>query len=518
MARSPTTTPTTATLACVPLGGKRELVTHSGENSAPPTKEDIALPQSDKGCGEYQAADGKRSTMRFPASEQPPFSNNIVSDFNNLYRAYRITMHGKSDKSAAIKYSMEGPGNLIELSDELRNRAYRMGGYHHFKVYEPKERDILSISFKDKIVLHSLCDNLLYPLFTKSYITDNYANQIGKGRHFGLDRLVKAMRSYYFKNKAAREADYRTQGLTMPLVRDYDYHEGWVIKGDIKKFFYSIDHTILKVMVIKKLAQMENKTDAAFAFWICDRVINSTPSPGIPLGVQSSHLFAILFLDGFDHFVQRIPGVEHYGRYADDFFIITKTKETAGEALAKIQEYIKGLKLQLNNKTNIFPLSHGIDFLGFHVYLTKTGKVIKKLRRHSKVHMRQRIKKFLKLLKEGRITLEKIKESYTSWCAHIQHGNTGKLKMKMDHEFYSAFPELKIQPKIKEAQYGTTARQSAHRRQGKNGLDLWQRNTMENQREKPSGVSLGGHNRGKRQDYQNYGVGRQGAKQRRQQP
>jgi hypothetical protein len=452
--------PTTAIGVCVPLGGKRELLAREGENGAPPFKESIALPPKENG-GEYQAADGLCPAGRFPVSEQPPFSNNTVSDFISLYRAYRKTMLGKGEKAAAIRYNADYISNLFELSDDLRCRTYKMGRYNAFKVWEPKERDILSISFRDKVVLHSLCDNILEPLFCKGFIYDNYANQKGKGLHFGIRRLNYFLRSYYLARKAEREEHCRKNGLKMPRIKDYDYNQGWVIKGDVKKFFYSIDHNLLMRMIIKKLASLENRADAAFSFWLCEKVINSTESPGIPIGNQTSQLFALLYLDGFDHYVKQAIGVKYYGRYMDDFFAIVETKEKAREILAKMHTYIKGLNIQLNEKTNIFPLSHGIDFLGFHTYLTNTGKIIRKIRRTSKVNIRRKIKKLSALYKAGKIKLEDAEHSYKSWLAHISHGNTVRLKEKMDRAFYSVFPELKINNKHKEKSNESTHRKPA---------------------------------------------------------
>jgi len=475
--RSTTTTPTTATSGRGSLGGRRDLLPGNGESGALPYKESIALPPRKNSGGEYLAADDFSPNGMKSVSEQPPFSNNTISAFPSLYRAYRKTMLGKREKSAAIRWNTDYIGNIFELQNKLLNRTYKMGRYNIFKVFEPKERDVLSISFEDKILLHSLCDNVLEPLFCKGFINDNYSNQKGKGLHYGLKRLSFFMRSYYLENKAAREEYCRNNNLKMPRINEYDYNQGWIVKCDIKKYFYSIDHSLLMEMIIRKLAKLENRADAAFAFWLCEKVINSTPNPGIPIGNQTSQLFALLFLDGFDHFVKQTLGIKYYGRYMDDFYIIVKTKKEAQDALVKMRDYLTGLKLKLNEKTNIFPLSQGIDFLGFHTYLTPTGRVIRKVRRKSKINMRRKIKKFKKLFIAGKMTLEEIHFSFTSWLAHIAHGNTHRLAQKMNVAFYSEFPELKI--KIEEERNVTAIRQFACKRKSKNGDNLRAANTMD---------------------------------------
>jgi hypothetical protein len=442
----------------------RDLLTRKGENGAPSIKESIALPSYsfDYG-GEYSAADGGYPySGRPPVSEQPPFTTTTVTSFVSLYHAYRKTMKGKAENTAALRYTIDHISNLFDLSRRLTGRLYEMARYNSFKVYEPKERDVMSISFEDKIVLHSLCDFILEPLLNKGFIIDNYANQKGKGLHFGLKRLKHSMRSYYLANKAEKEAACRAAGERMPRIKDYDYNDGWIIKGDIKKFFYSIDHNLLRAMLIRKLVTLENKADAAFAFWLCEKIINSTINPGIPIGNQTSQPFALLFLDGFDHYVKQTLKIKYYGRYMDDFFIIVKTRDAARKVLAKTYEYITGLQLALNEKTNIFPLSQGLDYLGFHTYLTQTGRVIRKLRRKSKTNMKRKIKKFRRLVNAGKMELEKVKQSYTSWLGHIKHGNTYRLKAAMDKYFYSEFPELKIKTINKEKRNVSTSRQSAY--------------------------------------------------------
>ena len=440
MGRSTTTTRTTATTGSGPLDGRRELLTGNGENGAPLYKEADTLPPNKLDGGEHRAVDDISPNGDMSVSEQSPFSHNIVSEFSSLYRAYRKTMLGKSEKAAAIRYNKDYIGNLFELSDKLRNRTFRMGPYNLFKVKEPKPRDVASISTEGKIGLHSLCDNFLEPLLCKGFIVDNYANQKGKGLHFGLKRLEYFMRSYFFSLKARKENECRELNVKMPLTKDYNYNEGWIIKGDITKYFYSINHGILLSMLYKKIASHENKKDAAMAFWFSTHIIQSTPGEGIPIGNQTSQLFALLYLDGFDHYIKQDLKIKYYGRYMDDFYIIVETKQEAKEVLKKLTEYLKSLELKLNKKTNIFPLSHGIDFLGFHTYITPTGKIIKKVRRKSKINMKRRLRLFVKLLEKGKITLEKIEECYKCWRAHVKHGNTYLLRQKLDEMFKKLFP------------------------------------------------------------------------------
>ena len=117
------------------------------------------------------------------------------------------------------------------------------------------------------------------------------------------------------------------------------------------------------------------------------------------------------------------------------------------QILKEIEAYIKPLGLRLNGKTQILPLKNGIDFLGFHTYLTQTGKVVRKVRAKSIDNMKRKIRKFRGLVDSGKITLDSVVQSYASWTGHISHGNTYHLRQNMDAYFFSYFPELKPSPK-----------------------------------------------------------------------
>jgi hypothetical protein len=127
----------------------------------------------------------------------------------------------------------------------------------------------------------------------------------------------------------------------------------------------------------------------------------------------------------------------------DDFYIVHESKKKLRELLNIIEKHIGEFGLALNSKTQIFPIRHGIDFLGFRTFLTRTGKVVRQVRKKSKNNMRRKIKKFRSLVDHRRVTLDTVKTSYESWCGHISHGNTYRLRSRMDRYFYSIFPELK---------------------------------------------------------------------------
>jgi hypothetical protein len=152
---------------------------------------------------------------------------------------------------------------------------------------------------------------------------------------------------------------------------------------------------------------------------------------GLPLGYQTSQLFALLYLDEFDHFVKEVLHIRYYGRYMDDFFLIHPDKEYLQFCLREIKAFMADLGLELNEKTQIFPLQNGIDFLGFHTYLTDSGKVIRKLRHSSIKRMRAKLHRWERDYPLGLVTREKIMQSWQAWDAHAAHGNTWTLRQQV---------------------------------------------------------------------------------------
>lgn len=335
-----------------------------------------------------------------------------VYSFESLYKAYRKARQGKRWKESAAKFEV----NLLEalnlLSEMLKRKTYRLSSYNVFKVYEPKERIVMSNSYKDKVVQHALCDNVLEPILTKSFILDNYASQKNKGTLFGLNRLRYFMRMFYLRNGV----------------------DGWVLKCDVTKYFYCIDHKILKRKINKFI------TDAD-TLWLVDMIIDSTDGIGLPIGNQSSQLFALLYLSDLDHFIKEKLGIKYYGRYMDDFYLLHKDKEYLKSCRKKIEEHVGELGLTLNNKTQILPLKNGIDFLGFHTYLTESGKVIRKMRRRSKNNVRRKLKKFKIMVDDGRMEKSTIEHSYQSWKGHAKNGNCHHLVKDMDKYYKKMFEE-----------------------------------------------------------------------------
>lgn len=324
--------------------------------------------------------------------------------FEVLYDAYLEARKRKRKKAGTAQYEANVLACTEKLSNILSTKKYKPSKFEVFPVFEPKKRLVQAPAFVDKVVLHAVTDNVLYDALTKSFIRNNHASQKQKGMHDGLDRLKWAMIDYYRKN-----------GTT----------EGWVLKCDVHHFFASIDHDLLK----KKLwAVMEKRgVDPQFFELMCTYI---DTTDGLPLGYQTSQLLALSYLDKFDHLIKEEFGFRYYGRYMDDFYIIARTKKELQDLLHDVNEWMGENLLELNNKTGIFPLRNGIDFMGFHTYLTETGGVVQKLRKSGIDRMKARVKKWEVDYPAGKVTKEQIKDSFRAWDAHAAHGDTHALRAK----------------------------------------------------------------------------------------
>lgn len=323
--------------------------------------------------------------------------------FEVLYEAYLQARKRKRNKAATAQYEANVLAYTERLAHILNTKTYKPSKFETFFVYEPKKRLVQAPAFVDKVVLHAVTDNIMYEAMTRSFIRDNHASQKGKGTHDGLMRLKGHMLDYYRKNGA----------------------EGWVLKGDVHHFFASIDHDLLK----EKLWSLIQKrgTDPQIYDLLCTYI---DTTEGLPLGYQTSQLLALMFLDEFDHIVKERLRVRWYGRYMDDFYLFFRTKKEAQEALVIIKEYMAGKKLELNQKTGIFPLRNGVDFLGFHTYLDENGGVVQKLRRDSINRIRRKVNFWKVAYPQHFVTKEDIIVSFTAWDAHAAHGDTHSLRAK----------------------------------------------------------------------------------------
>ena len=201
---------------------------------------------------------------------------------------------------------------------------------------------------------------------------------------------------------------------------------GYILKADVTKFFYTIDHNILKQIIRQYFTDND-------LLWLCDLIIDSTDGLGLPLGNQTSQVFALLYLDRLDHYITETLGIKYYGRYMDDLYLIHHDKDYLKYCLQEINKIIYSLELSLNGKTQIMPFKQGIKFLGFHTYI-KDGQIVCKIRNENKRNAYRKYKKMAYLVIDGKISRKKFDECYQSWKAHANFGDCQGIIDNLDRQ------------------------------------------------------------------------------------
>ena len=231
-------------------------------------------------------------------------------------------------------------------------------------------RDIKAPAIRDRIVQKVLCKYILVPQLTKQLIYDNYASLENRGTSFARKRIDIMLKDYI-----RRHGD-----------------DGYILQIDIKKFFDSVDHAVLKRMLHERLHEPYD------VMRLIDYMVDSSSDTdkGLNLGSEAPQIFAIYYLSRLDQYIKTVNRVKYYGRYMDDIFIIADSKEYLKQLLFDIIYQLADLELYVNfKKTHITKLTHGFTFMQIK-YHVSNGKVIKRPTRSKITRARRRLKKFKK--------------------------------------------------------------------------------------------------------------------------
>lgn len=331
-----------------------------------------------------------------------------VASFEALMRSTSKCLHGVKWKDTPAAYSLNEIEENLRLEKQLEKGTYKQRRPRRFKVTYPKERDIVSVAFRDRVFQRSLNDNIIYPRISKSFIYDNMACQHGKGPDKARDRLKCFLQRYY-----------RKHGI-----------EGYVLKCDIKGYYPNMSHKVVRDCFKKVIDGWTYEQ----ALTVLDGQYDG--ETGYNPGSQMIQIAGIGILNSMDHFVKETLHIEYYMRYMDDFILIHHDKQYLLECKARLAQMLMSLDCQFNTKkTNVTPLSDGIEFLGFHFRLTETGKVVMTLNSKNVKHERKKLKKLVGLVKKGKRTKEKVDECYESWKNHASKGDSYKLLQRMDRYY-----------------------------------------------------------------------------------
>ncbi len=339
-----------------------------------------------------------------------------VCNWNNLLTAWRQAAQGKRRREPAVRFEHRLEDNLVWLQTDLQEKTYRPGAYVSFYIHEPKRRLISAAPFRDRVVHHALC-NVIEPIFERSFISDSYANRRGKGTHRALDRCQE-------------------------LARRYRY----VLQCDVRQFFPSIDHTILRDTLARKIADAD-------VLWLIDQILAGGAGVlreeyqmvyfpgddlwavlrprGLPIGNLTSQFWANCYLNPFDHFVKRELRCSKprgdYVRYVDDMLLFSDDKSRLWDWRRAILERMARLRLTIHEEcAHPYPTETGIPWLGFRIWSTH-----RRLKSRTGLAYRRRLKWLLAGCARGQVSRDQVDASVRGWINHARHGDTWGLRRAM---------------------------------------------------------------------------------------
>lgn len=307
--------------------------------------------------------------------------------FEKMLEAHYRSRKHKAYKNEVIKFEFNLENNIINLINNIKNDTYKMGNYFTFKVFEPKERDIQALPYRDRIVHQWYVEEFIKPHIVPRFINTSFACLENRGTH-------KAMENVQHEMQICRR----------------NWGNFWILKCDIKKFFYNINPFILYNIMQKYISDkpLLNLTRVLIYNGPIDK-----SKVGIPIGNYTSQFFANIYLNELDQYIKRVLKVKYYTRYMDDFILILKTKKDCINLKKQIENYLaEHLQLELNDKSRYYPYKMGVNFCGYRIFTTH-----RLLRLSSKKKIKRNVKRWNRKYDNRyfKFTLCKAKHAILAW-------------------------------------------------------------------------------------------------------
>ncbi len=321
-----------------------------------------------------------------------------VISVENLFRAWKQFRKGKRSKKDVAEFELNLESNIFSLHEKLAMGIWKPDPYVELYVQDPKLRKIHKASVRDR-VLYQAVYATLYQVFDKHFIHDSYSSRDRKGTHRGVKKFEEFARKI-------------TGNYTRP---------GFALKCDIRRFFDSIDHTIL-IRIIK------NKIHNEKFLGLIIRIIDSffvTNGKGLPLGNVTSQILANVYFNEFDQYVKHVLKIKYYIRYCDDFVLLHESKEFLDNSILDMTVFLRErLKLDLHPRKVIFrKIHHGVDFLGY-----VSVPHYRVIRTRTKNRMIRKIKNVAELKIQKTISFDTFKQILTSYAGMLSHCKSGKIQ------------------------------------------------------------------------------------------
>jgi retron-type reverse transcriptase len=328
----------------------------------------------------------------------------------NLFIAWDYFKRGKRKRKDIQYFERFLEDFIFNLHKELVSFQYRHSTYEHFYVFDPKERYISKACVRDRLV-HQMLYSTLTEVFDKTFISHSYSCRIGKGTHIGLKHLQKSLRKVSLNGERACFA----------------------LKMDVRRFFDSMDHQILKNLIKKRVKDEK-------VLKLVDMVIDSfnvqkdgERAVGLPLGNVTSQLFANIYLHELDVFVKHHLRQKHYLRYCDDFVVVSHERSKVTSVIDPVQRFLKEeLLLELHPKKIILKkLIQGIDFLGYILFLNH-----RLLRTQTKHRMKRRLKQKYSKYLDNEIEKTQMDQCLQSYLGILSHADQYELGLALKNAYW----------------------------------------------------------------------------------
>lgn len=338
-----------------------------------------------------------------------------ITDFDQLFDSMLKCKQNVSWKPSVKAFVVNGVENCYKMEQQLKSGTWKNRKPKPITVTYPKRRECLSIPFRDRIYQRSINDNALYPQTTRHFIYPNVACQKGKGPDVAMDMMRKYLRRYFISNGT---------------------NEGYVVWVDVHGYYPNMQHSLVN----KCFEKLCDKEIADMAKDVLES--QYVGEVGYNPGSQMVQIAGISLLNDMDHYIKEKIRCKDYIRYMDDMFLITNNYEQAKQWLEIVKEQLNKLGFKTKpKKAKILRIDKGFMFIGFKTKLSKTGKVYFNVDSENVKHERRKLKKQFLLVKENKMTIEKVLTGYKCWKAHVERGCSFKLLQRMDKYIMNLWKE-----------------------------------------------------------------------------
>lgn len=307
-----------------------------------------------------------------------------IADLKNLYAAFYKAQKGKATTPAVMAYRQALQANLIRLREHILSGQVPIGDYHYFRIYDPKERQICAAPFEQRVLHHALM-NVCHDRFERAQIDHSYASRLDKGTYAAVEQAHRFSRQ-----------------------------NGWFLKLDFRKYFDSLDHTVMKHQLRRLF-----KDPAALALF--DRIIDSYETAagrGVPIGNLTSQYLANHYLSPLDHYIKESLHIRAYVRYMDDLVFWHDAKDALLAAGQAVETYARDRLALMLKPFCLNRCDYGLPFVGYLVFL---GQV--RLAKRSRNRYARKLRLYHTLLVSGLWTPETFRDHVEPLVAFTEHAN-----------------------------------------------------------------------------------------------